>query len=124
MGKIEARLVQPPGLSGIIEYHLKLGDKHLTVSVNRSTAFAETFLDTTDGQSEQGATTALYGEAKKLLQQEAAQHGPITYRMSTGFPSMKNWLRSAGESIFHWQHSYPQVDDPEKTIAETVIYPD
>lgn len=123
MGKIEARIVYPPETSGIVEYHLQSGNKHLLVSVNRTTSFAETELTTVDAQPEEGATTTLYKEAKLLLEQEAARQGPITYRISTGFRSMKGWLQTKGDEIFHWERSYSPVDDQEKLIAETTIQP-
>ncbi len=120
---IEMKTHRVPEADGIIEYHLRSGNKHLLLSVNRTSAFAETKLTNTTDARVEGATTALYTKAREVLQQEAAHCGPITYRISTGFRPMKAWLQTSGNDIFHWEHSYSPVEDSEKLIAETTIKP-
>ena len=123
MNEVESQTIIPLEKNGIIEYHLKLGNKHLIISVNRISAFAEAFLENTDNEPQRGTTTTLHIEAKRLLQLEAAEYGPITYQMSTGFTTMKNWIQTTGDNIFCWQRTYNPVDDAEIIVAETIIYP-
>lgn len=122
MNKVEIQIIHPE-TDGIIEYHLSSGNKHLLLSLNRVSAFAETEITTTDNEKIKGTTTELYRKAKELLQREAKHGGPIKYRMSTGFTSMKSWIQTTGKSIFHWERSYLTVDDPQKLVAETTIFP-
>lgn len=121
MGNIEMMTIYPPEKSGIVEYHLTAGNKHLLVSLNRTSAFAETELTNTEGDATKGTTTELYNKAKELLRIEARTYGSITYQVSTGFKTMKEWTATIGNSIFHWERTYQSIDDPEKLIAETTI---
>lgn len=121
MPRIEFQMTHAPEKNGIVEYHLHSGNKHLLLSINRLSHFAETELENTNGEQEAGATTALYEKAKELLINEARNIGPIRYQVSTGYASMKAWTQMAGDAIFHWERAYNSIDDPQKLIAETTI---
>jgi hypothetical protein len=123
MENLETTIEFPQNKDGIVEYRIKEGDKRLLLSFNRLSNFAETELTKTEDEPKEGATTDLYKEVKKILQSQAKTYGPITYRMSTGFSSMKSWIQNQGDEIFHWQKIYHPVDDTEKLVVETIISP-
>ena len=124
MTRIELQMIPQPEKNGVFDYHLSAGNKHVLLSVNRLSHFAETEI-TTNGQKEpeKGTTTELYTKVKEILKTEAKNFGPLTYRISTGFTSMKAWTQLIGDGIFHWERAYQSVDDSEKLIVETTITP-
>jgi hypothetical protein len=123
MFEVDAEKSSRPEVLGVVDYNLKKGNKHVLLSVNRASAFAESFIENTRDAKIEGATTAIYKKVRKVLEQEAKNCGPITYQISTGFESMKAWVQNQGNDIFHWSRTYHPVDDSEKLIAETTIYP-
>lgn len=85
---------------------------------------AKTQIENTGNPRSPGETTSVYEVAHAFLEQEANLRGmPLEYELETGFTSMKNWTQTTGEKIFHWDDIHYSIDDPQKLIAHTTIYP-
>ncbi len=75
-----------------------------------------------DGARISGATTLVYSEALKLMQQAAnILQAPLTFEFGTSHPLMKAWALhpDKGLGVFNWD----EKDATYGLIAKKVIYP-
>ncbi len=111
-------------VAGTNAYELSLGNKNLIVKIiSKEVPEFMTFVINSDSNtSVPNETTRLYGRAAELMQQVTDRAGkPIRYVFGTSNPSMMNWGRTVGQSIFNWR----VVTDEEgfRFVAEKVFTP-